>query len=82
MKPLRVLFPLAAAVLLVFACVDDDDGREACDALASKCLPVTGRAKCDYQAINAHPSASIIEDCVQAAPDCDAATACLAPVQQ
>jgi hypothetical protein len=78
--PFIVLFVLT--LLAVVACIDDDDGRQACEALASKCLPVGRSAKCDAKAINASPRGSEIEDCMQGAADCDGATACLARLER
>jgi hypothetical protein len=71
----------------VMAGCDDDDGKQACEAFAQKCpsgaqvaegeAPLT----CDADKVNAASNGAQVEDCIQGAADCTAATACLASLK-
>jgi len=71
---------LVLSTLTVTAACDDNDGKQACEAFASKCpagSPGAGTTTCDAERINNATNGGQVEDCVQGAADCNAAVACL-----
>lgn len=78
MKKLGLTLVLVASVLVLGAgCADDDDGKEACEAYALKCPAGSpNTVSCNPDRVNDAVNGGEVEDCIQAAADCNAATAC------
>lgn len=74
-KSLAVILACVFAVSVVACSDDEDDGKEACDALAVKCAGQT--PACDAARIQNSSKADAVEDCIENAADCNAAQACL-----
>jgi hypothetical protein len=80
----KTVVSLALTGLLVFgasAGCDDDDGKQACESFNSKCPAGSSARTCDAKTINDSSNAGPVEDCIQGAADCPAATACLATLK-
>jgi len=76
----NILVVLTAALVIVIAGCDDDDGKEACEAFGQKCPagdPAAASASCSADRINDASNGGEVEDCIQAAATCAAAVTCL-----
>jgi hypothetical protein len=73
---------LVSMLLTTIACDDDDDGKQACDAYATKCpAGSAGIQSCSADRINDAANGGDVEDCIQGAADCNAANTCLASLK-
>ena len=82
----KALFFLVFGFGMMTGC-DDDDGKQACESFAQKCPSGAEAAEgatpltCDADRVNAASNGATVEDCIQGAADCTAATACLASLK-
>lgn len=76
MKKLGLML-VAVVLVMIAGCADDDDGKEACEAYALKCpAGAAGAVSCSPDRVNDAVNGGEVEDCIQGAADCAAATAC------